>query len=209
MKSWDEIYKKKGVVQEGISQNIADAVNFFKKENAKKVLDLGCGTGRHMAYMQKLGFEISGCDISPEAIATAGKEIPGAKLDVCEMSSLPYEDAVFDAVMCTDVLQHGKLDYIKKAISEIHRVMKKGSILFLTVCSTEHPKFRTGEEIEPNTRINTAALDGHVPHHFFTGDELRQIFSRFDIVSLEHVTRESPIDPGKKSAAWQMYAKNA
>jgi len=79
----------------------------------------------------------------------------------------------------------------------------------LIVVSTEHPKCATGREIEPGTRIDTAAVDGHVPHHFFSEGDLRELFGDFEILNLEHFVGPSELEPSRGSAAWELSARKA
>ena len=79
--------------------------------------------------------------------------------------------------------------------------------LFLTVISTDHPKYLTGKEIEHNTKIDTDACDGHVPHHFFSEEEMMLLFEAFEILSIEHYRGPSELDPAKELAAWELRAR--
>lgn len=48
------------------------------RPGAKRILDLGCGTGKHDVYLQKLGYEACGVDASETMLAEAHKRsIPG------------------------------------------------------------------------------------------------------------------------------------
>jgi len=123
------------------------------------------------------------------------------------MSSLPYADNYFDGIICNQVLPHGKVAYIKQAISEIYRVLRKDGILFAAVISPEHPKYFTGEEIEPNTKINTDGLDSEVPHHFFTEQDMKEFFKDFETLKLEHFKGPSELNPKKRMAGWKIYVK--
>ena len=208
MNDWNSIYKERGILQKEASETVIEAVNFFKHELVRTVLDLGCGTGRHTAYLLEEGFQIYGCDSSEAALELAMAALPAVNFETCNMTSLPYEDGFFDAVICNHVIQHGTRAEIKVAISEIHRILRKGGILFLVAISTNHPKYLTGTEIEPNTRINTDSVDGVLPHHFFTEKELSTLFSKeFKIVKLDHFEAPSELDANKETAAWKMYAR--
>jgi len=208
MNDWNSIYKERGILQKEASETVIEAVNFFKHELVRTVLDLGCGTGRHTAYLLEEGFQIYGCDSSEVALELAMAALPTVDFETCNMTALPYEDGFFDAVICNHVIQHGTIAEIKVAISEIHRILRKGGILFLVAISTNHPKYLTGTEIEPNTRINTDSVDGDLPHHFFTEEELRTLFSKeFKIVKSVHFEAPSELDPNKEMAAWKMYAR--
>ncbi len=207
MKDWNSIYKAKGIVQSLPSASAEAAAEGFKSEGLERILDLGCGTGRHTTLLIDRGFEVYGCDCSAEAVEIARSLIPEAEFRVCDMSSLPYDADFLDGILCYQVLQHGCIGDIRKACEEIRRVLRSGGRLYLVAVSTEHPKCQSGREIEPNTRIDMDALDGHIPHHFFTEDELRGLFADFDILKLEHVSGPSELEPGKDTAAWEMSAR--
>jgi len=73
--------------------------------------------------------------------------------------------------------------------------------------STEHPEGQTGEEIEHGTRLGIDAIDGDVPHHYFTRPELECMFAAFNILSLKHKQHASEKDPSRPAASWSLLAK--
>jgi len=50
---------------------ISNLVNGLKIEKNSKILDLACGKGRHSIYLNKLGYQVDGCDLSKESITYA------------------------------------------------------------------------------------------------------------------------------------------
>ncbi len=207
MKDWDAIYKAKGAFQKDPSTMVMNAIDHWEEIGVKRILDLGCGTGRHTTVLVDRGFETYGCDSSEEALAIAPDIIGKDRFAHCDMTSLPYEDEFFDGILCNHVIQHGMFAEAQKAINEMFRILKKAGHLFLVVVSTEHPKYFTGREIEPNTKIDTDAVDGNIPHHFFTKEELHSLCSPFNILKLDHVKGPSELDSQKESAAWILYAQ--
>lgn len=207
MKDWNSIYKAQGVFQKDPSAFVLSAISLFKDKGLSRILDLGCGTGRHTTVLADSSFEVYGCDSSEEALNVVSELITNVDFRQCDMTSLPYSPNFFDAIICNHVIQHGLFADVHTASHEMQRIIRPGGHLFLMVVSTEHPKYFTGHEIEPNTKIDTDAVDGHIPHHFFTEDELRQLFEEFDIYKLEHFKGPSELEPGKESAVWEMYAK--
>jgi SAM-dependent methyltransferase len=206
MKDWNSIYEAKGIFQKNPSPGVLAAINHFGEKKLSRILDLGCGTGRHAMVLLERGFEVYGCDSSEEALGVVANLMENSDFRKCDMTSLPYNSDFFDGIICNHVIQHGLLADAREASGEMLRILRPGGLLFLTVVSSEHPKCATGREIEPNTRIDTDAVDGHIPHHFFTESELRELFSEFEIYTLEHFTGPSELDPSKDSAAWEMYA---
>ncbi len=70
---------------------------FLNLQPNAKILDLACGKGRHAKYLNKLGYNVTGIDLSPKSIASATKfeneTLHFAVHDMC----LPYPEK-FDAV---------------------------------------------------------------------------------------------------------------
>src|SRR5580658_5642242 len=60
------------------------------------VLDLGCGPGHHVAYMNSLGFRAIGVDQSPEMINVARQLFPTMRFDVGNWLDADFEPAGFD-----------------------------------------------------------------------------------------------------------------
>ncbi len=207
MKDWNSVYESKGEFQVAPSPSVIAAINSFETLGFRRVLDLGCGTGRHTTCLVDAGFEVFGCDCSAEALGIAREVMPQVCFEECDMTLLPYDDGYFDAIICNHVIQHGTMADIERAVGEIRRTLRTGGRLLLIVVSTRHPKSLTGREIEPNTKVDTDALDGHVPHHFFTEDELRGLLEGFEIIELSHFEGPSELDPTTPSAAWEVHAQ--
>ncbi len=208
MNKWERIYKEQGSYFKEPNQEAVKAVEFFSREGLKKVLDLGCGSGRHTLLMKNAGLQVYGCDISEEGVKLTREKAPKCDLRVCDMKSLPYDDGFFDAVFSTNVLEHGTPDEIKKAIGEVFRVIRNGGVLFAKVLSTKHWKYETGSEICPFTKKDTEGVDGDT-HYFFTEKTIREFFGSFEIMRLYEVENESETDAGKDAAGWIIYARKA
>lgn len=103
----------------------------------KKILDVGCGTGRYSVPLAKKGAEVYGIDISEGMLKAAKRKSKGlnTKYQLSDMRKIPYKDETFDKVISSLAIDHVK-DY-EKAILEILRVTKKGGKIII---STIHPK---------------------------------------------------------------------
>lgn len=106
-----------------------------------RVLDLGCGEGRHAltAFLQP-EVEVIGVDLSVEDLCTANARIedmtayqPGGSVQFLrgDALQLPFADATFDRVICSEVLEHVP-NYLA-VLEEIHRVIKPGGKLCVSV----------------------------------------------------------------------------
>ena len=137
-KQWDKIFREKGKVFIKPQEDIPKIVKFFKKMVVKRVLDLGCGSGRHLVYLAKQGFSVYGIDIASEGIKIAKewlkKEKLKANLKIGDIyKKLPYQNNFFDAIISIQTLHHNKIEKIRKAIKEIERILRPEGLIFITM----------------------------------------------------------------------------
>ena len=97
-----------------MTPRFGEVVQAFKEQGCSTVLDLGCGNGRHLVYLAKAGFEVTGLDISPTGLALArswlGEEGLEASLVRTDFKSpLPFRDGAFEAMLSTQVIHHALL----------------------------------------------------------------------------------------------------
>jgi len=182
---------------------VVDFANDLKRESAKRVLDLGCGAGRHSVLLGKEGFQVVALDISETALKTLEDRLKTASIDSVtlvkhEMWDLPFVDDYFDGVICTNVLHHGKLIQIRRATKEVHRVMKKGASAFVIALSTADFRRGKGKRLEQNTFVFTKGEERGIIHHFFPRKELESSLRKFEIISLEE--RLIPVEAGGNRA---------
>lgn len=68
-----------------------------------RILDAGCGPGRHGGYLHACGHRVVGVDADPELIAAAAQDHPGPRWLVADLADLDLnalgEDAPFDAIL--------------------------------------------------------------------------------------------------------------
>lgn len=110
-----------------------------------RVLDLGCGMGRHTFEALLRGADVVACDLGRAEVtavrdtiaALAAEAGPGAAGPVMgatvqgDGARLPFGDAAFDRVIASEVLEHVPDD--QAACAELARVLKPGGRLAVTV----------------------------------------------------------------------------
>lgn len=118
------------------------------------VLDAGCGEGRHCFGCLERGAHVVGLDLDFASLRDASKRLRGRgrELGRCgEMTQgdtfrLPFHDAVFDRVICSEVMEHVH-DY-RGAARELARVTKPGGRVAVTIptATSENLYLRLGDE---------------------------------------------------------------
>ena len=108
-----------------------------------RVLDMGCGAGRHAFEMYRRGADVVAFDMDADELAgvsdlfhamkQAGEVPEGAEADVKQGDALqlPFADGEFDRVVAAEVLEHIPADI--QAIQELVRVLRPGGTLAVSV----------------------------------------------------------------------------
>lgn len=132
-------------------------------------LDICCGAGTNTVYLASKGFDATGIDISPRAIAIAEEKAKAAgvkiQFQVGNSVHLPYNDGEFDLVYDMGCFHHIYPEDRKSYIAGVHRVLKDSGSYFMTCFS----------------RRNGSAWN------HFTEEQLREIFSPFfNVIDIDH-----------------------
>ena len=108
-----------------------------------RVLDMGCGAGRHAFEMYRRGADVVAFDQDADELATvrewfaamreAGEVPEGAEADTKEGDALalPFADGEFDRIVAAEVLEHIPADI--QAIAELVRVLRPGGTMAVSV----------------------------------------------------------------------------
>jgi len=187
--NWEKYYKKRGQIQSKVTEIVKNSITFLKKDS--KILDIGCGTGRHSIFLAKKGFDVIAIDPSKTGLEIAKKKAEKLKINfkVGKKEKINFENNYFDAVIITNVLSHSLISDIKKSVKEINRVLKKGGFVILTDLTTKREDYGIGNQIEPNTFTDIPKHMDSTPHHFFTEDEILTLFNDFKVLK-KYYTKE-------------------
>lgn len=108
-----------------------------------RVLDVGCGAGRNVAYLMRAGFDVAGFDPDPAAVAAvrrlAGKLAPHLPADAfrCESSEAStFDDACTDVLICNAVLHFSRDDaHFDAQMDGMWRLLAPGGLFFARLTS--------------------------------------------------------------------------
>lgn len=133
-----------------------------------RFLDLACGTGNYTRALAEIGGEWSGLDVSEVMLAQAASGDSSIRWNLGDATDLPFEDAVFDGVVCSLAIHH--FQELQAPFCEVWRVLRSGTFVIFTafpeqlrrywLCHYFPTMMRRSAETMPDERSVVAALAG-------------------------------------------------
>lgn len=173
-------------------------------EEQKRVLDLGCGIGRHVVYCHDMGLDAYGIDLSDAAVVVARawadqKNLlePEKKIIQGDIRQLPWGDSYFRYAVSHGVLDSMPFEIARAACIELARVMVPGGRFYCDLISgddSKHAREFSGEEI-----VNTAHEQGTIQLYFNLETIRRMINGVFEIDECNLIRRENVLRGGFSS----------
>ncbi len=175
-------------------------IGFLVNNLTKKgrVLDLGCGSGRHVILAAELGHEAFGVDICPEGFRFCRNIAQNQGLTVqlrsAPMDNTGYEACFFDAVICYSAINANTLEGQKFIIAEAIRILKPNGIFLVNFYGEKDGAALrckdAGEKVAENTYVLPGKMfhenaAGEVPDyllHISTPEEIKSLLSTFNEV---------------------------
>jgi SAM-dependent methyltransferase len=95
------------------------------------VHDLGCGPGQTTAFLHGRGVCVRGLDLSANLVREARQRHPGLPFEVGDLLVLPLADASLAGVLAFYAIVHLSPAGLRRALAEMHRVLRPGGLLLL------------------------------------------------------------------------------
>lgn len=112
-----------------VSQFLKNLGELFMKLSPVEILDVGCGEGLVLHYLNDLK-KIDKCyaiDHNEIEVMDAKRNIPFCNIEVGSIYDIPFKENFADLVICSEVLEH--LEYPQKAIEELYRVTREYALI--------------------------------------------------------------------------------
>lgn len=175
------------------------------------VADVGCGVGRHSLFYARQGAQVIACDGSSEGLDFGRQQALREGIN----DRLNWQQTAFDHIPCPDqhcdlilawnVIYHGSHDDLLRCLHEMHRAIKPGGLIQLTLLSKRNSNFGIGMEVAPDTWINIDNPEKSHAHCYTNAADLTRLLGdRFELLSC--VDREHKY-PGSKSWHWEIVAE--
>lgn len=155
----------------------------------QSLLEVGCGTGWWSSFFSRLGFSVTGVDISREMLdAARAKNIPAATFQEADAHELPFADDTFAASAAITSLEF--MTEAPKVIHEMARCTRSpGGTIYLGFLNPI-------AEINRKRRMKKDSF--YAKARFFTIEEIEQIFSNYGKVQTVVCAFPMPVKLGPK-----------
>ena len=157
-----------------------------------RILDAGCGPGHYSSVLHERGFRVTGIDGSEEMLAIARVSSPGVEFTSADLTQrLPLPDAIFDYVVCIEVLRY--LPDVTPVLAELARTLRPGGTCLITAM----PLFNVNGYWFVNRAAGLLGTKTISPlrQFFTTSPELRRQFRRAGFTSVSvHGVYTGPIN---------------
>jgi len=182
------------------AQEVLALLARWRQAGYSRLLDLGCGLGRHSLLFARAGFSVTGFDLSETGLARLMELAASERLEVLtalgDLRDLPFRDGAFDCVLAYRSIYHSDFAGLREALGEARRVLQPGGELFANFISKESAYYLGGEGATQDPRVRMKSEEGGavLPHCYLDEAELGGLLSSFTLRSL--VLDEAPETAG-------------
>lgn len=167
--AWEEFYKAHGYFHLEPHEALPGLVAKAEQLNFYKLLDLGCGAGHDLLYLAERGFEVTGVDFSPAAVANAedllqSKGFSGkVYVDNLFDKITTYTPGEFQVIIAINALEYTDRSTFESALEQIVDALAAQGLFLLVVSSKDSPII---QEVPEQLFFNQEELTSLAGQHF-------------------------------------------
>ena len=196
-KTWEELHAQNRFCPKYPNELVVRwALTQFPIKQNTKILDLGCGAGRHAIFLAQEGFDVYATDISREGINVTQNRAQELGLHIQTKTNpahlMDYSENFFDGIVCYAVLYYGSKEQMETAIKKSFQSLKPGGKMFLVTRGNQDWRCRYGQKISSFEYHLTDLGNGtpadsekNMVQTFLTKNELIDLYKDFRKVTIE------------------------
>lgn len=157
--------------------------------NNKKILDLGCGLGRHSLAFAEQGFQVTAVDYSKQALdeldSISQKNSLIIETILGNYKTRVFSDAEFDIILSYNVLYHGSKEEFQSSINLCSDYLADNGRFMFTCPTRTDEKYGSGIKVAEHTYKSENSVHAGDIHYFSSEEDLRDMLKKFEIISIE------------------------
>jgi SAM-dependent methyltransferase len=147
-----------------------------------RLLEIGCGAGLFLAAAGRAGWQASGIEVSPVAVAFC-RDTLGVEVVECDAEQMPATTAPFDVVVMFDVIEH--LFEPMAVLGAVRSILRPGGMLVITT-----PNFNALSRLVLGRQWAILSPLEHL--FYFSEPTLRRALTRHGFADIRFVRRYGP-----------------
>jgi tellurite methyltransferase len=206
---WDEAWAEEETRIEWLTPDIrvSGIISSLRERGVRKILDLGCGVGRHALLFAASGFEVWALDGSEEGIEYLQKKAESLEIGLTtvlgDIHELPFPDSFFDYVLAWNVIYHGRSIELSRSIQEIKRILGYKSIFQCTLLSVNNINYGRGIALDNCSFIQPGRGEKSHPHCYTSKNDALSYLSGMRVHTMEQIE----CNPRPGSLHWHIVAE--
>lgn len=187
-------------------------LNFLEKYHGRlgpNFLDVGSGDGRHLLPLAKIGYQVTGLELTKSGIESTREKLNGLSSRVSliqgSFHELPFANQSFDSAISVQALHYNNWPGACQAFAEIARVLKTNGLFFFRARSERGHWRQTDKKIADKgiTRIEKRSGGFTVMVHDYTLSELENLAGLNSLELLSAIDEDYPGIPGQWNAIFK------
>jgi SAM-dependent methyltransferase len=162
------------------------------------VADVGCGPGHLTEYLNRLGLNVFGVDLSPGMLAVARRAYPALRFDEGSMTGLSLADGALAGIVAFYSTIHIPTEGLGEVFGEFHRVLAPDGLVLLA--------FQRGDE--PGHRSEAFGHEVSLDYYLRQPEAVAGLLAEAGFEVRAQLTRE-PTPPDEKAPRAFLFARKA
>lgn len=139
---------------------LEDAELFVDSLSGSNVLDIGCGPGRDIEFLQSKGLNVYGIDISSSMCGICRNK--GLKVVMGDLEDLPFGENYFDGIWAYTSLLHIPKSNFGRILDNIGELLKNEGVLYLGMKEGDFEGWKEGKNIDGEKRFYSLYKDNEM-----------------------------------------------
>lgn len=194
---WDEKYKNMGTLWTFEPADSAiKARDLFAENNILKVLIPGVGYGRNARLFVESGFDVTGIELSENAIQLARENGLDFPIFHGSVNRMPFDDILYDGIYCYALLHLFNQNDRRKFLESCYNQLRPGGIMVFAVVSKEYKLYGNGKVVS----VDRFRIDKDLTVFFYDSATIEKEFGKYGLMEyleidepVKHLENEEPM----------------
>ncbi|MET8008048.1 class I SAM-dependent methyltransferase [Nonomuraea glycinis] len=207
LRLWNSYHRQYWNSEERIRPTSSALVLADGLSRGRRILELGCGSGRDAVFLQRRGHAVTATDFSEFAIEANLHSPEASEVDFSLhdlRAPLAFSAASFDVAYARLALHYFPDSITRDVFREIHRVLRPAGKVFFVCRSTDDVLFGQGEEIGPDLFRS----DGQI-RHFFSQEYTKDVLSAEGLFAVDSLVLRDELVYGSHASVVQCLAERS